>query len=40
NNIELDGEPSYMGYDSPFTLPWNKRHEIIVPVDILKASTN
>ncbi|MEC9335037.1 MAG: heme-binding protein, partial [Pseudomonadota bacterium] len=40
NNIELDGEPSYMGYDSPFTLPWNKRHEIIVPVDILKSSTN
>ncbi len=32
NNIKAVGAPSYMGYDSPFTLPWNKRHEIIVPV--------
>lgn len=34
NNIKAVGAPSYMGYDSPFTLPWNKRHEIIVPVEI------
>lgn len=33
NNIETVGLPSYMGYDSPFTLPWNKRHEIIIPVE-------
>lgn len=33
NNIEAAGSPSYMGYDSPFTLPWNKRHEIIIPVE-------
>ena len=35
NNIETAGSPSYMGYDSPFTLPWNKRHEIIIPVEAL-----
>ena len=35
NNIEAAGSPSYMGYDSPFTLPWNKRHEIIIPVEAL-----
>lgn len=34
NNIKAVGAPSYMGYDSPFTLPWNKRHEIIIPVEI------
>ena len=32
NNYTIKGEPSYLGYDSPFTLPWNKRHEIIIPV--------
>jgi len=35
NNIEVSGKPSYMGYDSPFTLPWNKRHEIIIPIKAL-----
>lgn len=35
SNIETAGSPSYMGYDSPFTLPWNKRHEIIISVKAL-----
>ena len=32
NGFDIVGKPSYLGYDSPFTLPWNKRHEIIIPV--------
>jgi hypothetical protein len=31
-SYEIAGKPSYLGYDSPFTLPWNKRHEVIIPV--------
>ena len=32
NSYAPSGESSYLGYDSPFTLPWNKRHEIIIPI--------
>lgn len=32
NGYKVSGEPSYLGYDSPFTLPWNKRHEVIIAV--------
>ncbi len=32
NGYRVTGNPSFMGYDSPFTLPWKKRHEVIVPV--------
>ncbi|MEM0912212.1 MAG: heme-binding protein [Pseudomonadota bacterium] len=28
-----NGEPSYFGYDSPWTLPWNRRNEVILPVE-------
>jgi len=31
-DYDIAGKPSYLGYDSPFTLPWNKRHEVIIPV--------
>jgi len=31
--MKIAGDTSYLGYDSPFTLPWNKRHEIIIPVE-------
>lgn len=40
NNIEFDGEFSYMGYDLFFILLWNKCYEIIVLVDILKLFIN
>ena len=33
NNYKVIGKPSYLGYDSPFTLPWNKRHEVVIPVE-------
>lgn len=33
NGMKIAGNTSYLGYDSPFTLPWNKRHEIIIPVE-------
>ena len=33
NGFAPSGEASYLGYDSPFTLPWNKRHEIIIPIE-------
>jgi hypothetical protein len=32
NGYRVTGNASYLGYDSPFTLPWNKRHEVIMPV--------
>lgn len=32
NGKEVIGEASYLGYDSPFTLPWNRRNEIIIPI--------
>lgn len=33
NGMKIAGNTSYLGYDSPFTLPWNKRHEIIFPIE-------
>lgn len=32
NGYRVSGNPSFLGYDAPFTLPWNKRHEVIIEV--------
>lgn len=32
DNLEIAGEPSYAGYNAPFTPPWLMRNEILVPV--------
>jgi hypothetical protein len=31
--IETQSGISYMGYDSPFTLPWNRRNEVMIQVE-------
>ena len=32
DNIEVVGEPQYAGYNAPWTLPWLKRHEVMVEI--------
>jgi len=31
--IKGRGEPEFLFYDSPFTLPWNRRNEVALVLD-------
>jgi hypothetical protein len=31
--LTLRGDPDFMFYDSPFTLPWNRRNEVAFAVE-------
>ena len=30
--LQMTGAPQFLFYDSPFTMPWNRRNEIAIPV--------
>lgn len=32
NNLEFDDRPQLARYNDPFTLPWNRRNEILIPL--------
>lgn len=34
NNYTVAGSYQYAGYNAPYTLPWNRRNEVLIPVDL------
>ena len=34
NNYNITGEYKKAGYNSPFTLPWMRRNEVLIPIDL------
>jgi hypothetical protein len=30
---KIVGEPTYFGYDPPFTIPFLRKHEVLIPVE-------
>ncbi len=34
NNYTITGQYQKAGYDAPFTLPWMRRNEVLIPIDL------
>ena len=34
DNVKITGEKLYAGYNPPFTLPWLKTNEVMIPVEV------